>query len=56
MSRPWEDSEVLIIWRCSKCNEERRDSPGYNEGGDHSCGGEWRQSGESFDMGGGSWS
>jgi hypothetical protein len=40
--------DLKIIWRCSGCGSEREDYPGFNEGGNCYCGGEWVESGESY--------
>lgn len=34
--------------RCKKCGREREDLPGYNEGGECYCGGEFEYHGESY--------
>ena len=31
--------EIMIVWKCDKCGQERTDLEGYNEGGDCTCGG-----------------
>lgn len=44
-----QEADLRIIWRCERCGQTREDYPGYNEGGTHyGCGGEWRESGESY--------
>jgi hypothetical protein len=43
-----QDVGLMIIWRCDKCGAEREDYPGYNQGGQHYCGGEWVEHGESY--------
>ena len=41
---------LMIVWCCSSCGERREDVPGCNEGGEHyGCGGDWIESGESYD-------
>ena len=39
--------DLLIIWACNKCDAERFEKPGYNEGGHCECGGQWIEYGES---------
>ena len=52
MSR--EDAEMdpelnlMIIWTCSECENEREDFPNVNEGGRCACGGNWERTGESY--------
>ena len=41
------ERDLMIIWKCDKCGRERRDRPGYNEGGRCSCGGNYQEAGES---------
>lgn len=40
---------LMIIWTCSKCKDEREEPPHWNEGGRCECGGEWQQTGETYD-------
>lgn len=40
--------DLRVIWKCDKCGNEREDYPGYNEGGQCHCGGEYREAGESY--------
>ena len=39
---------LRIIWKCDQCGNEREDYPGCNEGGMCLCGGNYQQSGESY--------
>ena len=39
---------IMIIWTCSKCENEREEYPNHNEGGTCECGGQWQQTGESY--------
>ena len=39
---------LKIIWKCSKCGNEREDYPRWNVGGICPCGGEWIEIGESY--------
>lgn len=39
---------LRIIWACNKCDEQREDYPGYNEGGPCDCGGTFQEIGESY--------
>jgi hypothetical protein len=43
-----QERDLRIVWRCCKCDQEREDYPGCNEGGTHYCGGEWVEAGESY--------
>ena len=40
--------DFMIVWECDACGARREDRPGFNEGGQCSCGGEWREAGESY--------
>ena len=31
--------EIMIVWKCHKCGQDRTDYEGFNEGGDCTCGG-----------------
>ena len=42
------DLDLRIIWRCTKCRAEREEPPGYNEGGECHCGGEFVEVGQSY--------
>lgn len=39
---------LMIIWTCNKCGDEREEPPNCNIGGRCECGGEWQQTGESY--------
>ena len=39
---------LMIVWECDKCGDERTDYPNFNVGGLCSCGGNWQQVGESY--------
>jgi len=39
---------LRIIWTCNKCGTEREDYPNCNIGGQCTCGGNWMQTGESY--------
>lgn len=47
-SREAHEHDLKIIWKCDKCGVERRDYPGWNEGGQCRCGGTFYESGESY--------
>ena len=40
--------ELMIIWMCDKCKDEREDPPNCNVGGQCLCGGNWNKIGESY--------
>ena len=40
--------DLMIVWTCDKCGDEREEPPGCNEGGTCSCGGRWQESGETY--------
>lgn len=42
------NDDLRIIWRCNTCGYEREDYPGYNEGGQCSCGGWYEEAGVSY--------
>jgi hypothetical protein len=44
------DSELdlRIRWECDQCGRIREEPPGYNEGGECSCGGQFEYVGESY--------
>jgi len=44
-SRP---KDLMIIWKCNKCGEEREEPPDCNEGGFCECGGIWIKDKESY--------
>ena len=44
------DSDLKIIWTCNHCGTEREDYPGYNEGGQCMCGGDFYKTGESYSV------
>ena len=43
-----EDLNLMIVWSCNRCGDEREEPPHYNEGGQCECGGSWVQTGESY--------
>jgi len=47
-SQEAKERELMIIWKCDSCGAEREDAPGWNEGGQCSCGGEFQEVGESW--------
>lgn len=44
------EANLRFVWRCNKCGDRYEDYPGYNEGGNCSCGGEYQCEGESYDV------
>jgi len=42
------DLNLRIVWECNKCKARREEPLGCNEGGQHYCGGEWVEVGESY--------
>ena len=47
-SQEAKDHDLKIIWQCDKCKNEREDYPGWNEGGQCHCGGQYFEAGESY--------
>lgn len=45
-----QDLNLMTIWSCDKCGAEREDRPGYNEGGECCCGGNFQYAGESYSV------
>lgn len=42
------DLNLMIIWKCDNCGDEREDFPECNEGGQCACGGYYYKSGETY--------
>ena len=42
------DLNLMYLYTCSKCRDEREDYPNFNVGGQCSCGGSWEKTGESY--------
>ncbi len=43
------EHDLRIVWKCDICGQTRKDYPGCNAEGIHDgCGGNWRESGESY--------
>lgn len=42
------DLNLMIIYRCESCGNEREDVPNCNVGGNCECGGVWQKAGESY--------
>lgn len=48
-SKKAQKANLMLIWECDKCDHERKDYPGINEGGRCSCGGTYQFAGEEYD-------
>ena len=40
--------DLRMVWKCDRCGHEREDYPGVNEGGACSCGGCFKEAGETY--------
>lgn len=39
---------LMYLWTCPQCDNEREEYPNFNDGGLCSCGGRWEKTGETY--------
>lgn len=43
------EKDILIVWICDHCGDKKEEPEGYNEGDTCYCGGEYQESGISYE-------